>query len=152
MPNSYNRPVSFCPNGEDQIQRGAPPRQSSYEEAAQLRLALRTFLRRSETVARAHGLTPQRYQLLLLIKTSKEQATVGGLCRSLQLGQSNITQLVHRAEKLGLVRGEPSATDARVRYLHLTPEGERRLGGAVAELAEDRVKLVAALTELPSPA
>jgi DNA-binding MarR family transcriptional regulator len=122
-----------------------------YEEAVQLRLALRTFLRRSEEVARAHKLTPQRYQLLLLIKTSEGKATVGRLCRSLQLGQSNVTQLVRRAEDLGLVRRELSPSDARVKHLRLTPEGERRLAAVVADLAEDRSKLIAALTDAGQP-
>jgi DNA-binding MarR family transcriptional regulator len=121
------------------------PTQTDYEQATELRLALRAFLRRSEQVARTHKLTPQRYQLLLLIKTADGKATVGSLCRALQLGQSNVTQLVRRAEDLGLVRRELSPSDARVRHLHLTPEGEKRLAGAVADLAGDRSNLVDAL-------
>ena len=124
------------------------PTDGEYQAAAQLRLALRRFLRRSEQVARAHGLTPQRYQLLLLIKAAEGKATVGGLCRSLQLGQSNVTQLVRRAEDLGLVRRELATEDARVRYLSLTTEGERRLAAAVAELSEDRAALVAELADV----
>ncbi len=122
--------------------------ESDYKDAAELRLALRRFLRRSEHVVRAHRLTPQRYQLLLLIKASDGKATVGGLAEALQLGQPNVTQQVRRAEDLGLVRRELSATDARVRHVQLTPEGERRLAGAVADLREERASLAAALAEL----
>jgi DNA-binding MarR family transcriptional regulator len=124
------------------------PTESDYEGAAALRLALRTFLQRSEQVARRHKLTPQRYQLLLLIKVADGQATIGSLGRSLRLGQSNVTQQVRRAENLELVRRELSSTDARVRYLRLTAEGERRLTGAVAELREDRETLRVALAEI----
>ena len=72
-------------------------------------------------------LTPERWQRLeaLFIRASEGRATVGGLTRSLQLGQAGVTQLVRRAENLGLVRRELSQTDARVRFLRLTPEGER---------------------------
>ena len=47
-----------------------------------------------------------------------------------------------------LVRRTLSPTDARVRYLLLTAEGERRLAPAVAELREDRETLSRALAEL----
>ena len=124
------------------------PPDDDYREAIELRLALRRFLRRSERVVRAHGLTPQRYQLLLFIKAADGRATVGGLTESLQLGQAAVTQLVRRAENLGLVRRHLSKTDARVRFLELTPDGERRLAGAVAELSEDRAALIDALAEL----
>lgn len=122
------------------------PTAREYEEAVRLRLALRRFLRRSEEVTRAHGLTPQRYQLLLAIRAARGQATVGSLCRTLQLGQSNVTQLVRRAENLGLVRRELSSEDARIRFLSLTAEGERRLAAAVRELGGDRAALVEALS------
>lgn len=127
--------------------RPTPP-DGDYHEAVELRLSLRRFLRRSEQVVRAHGLTPQRYQLLLFIKAADGAATVSGLTQSLQLGQAGVTQLVRRAENLGLVRRELSQTDGRVRLLRLTPEGERRLAGAVAELSEDRTALIDALAQL----
>jgi DNA-binding MarR family transcriptional regulator len=51
-------------------------------------------------------------------------------------------------ENEGLVRRELSKRDARVRYLQLTAEGERRLARTVSDLAEDRSALIAALTDL----
>jgi DNA-binding MarR family transcriptional regulator len=122
-----------------------PLTEADYFKAAELRRALRAFLRRSEVVARSHGLTPQRYQLLLQIKAAKGAATIGSLCRDLQLGQSNVTQQVRRVENEGLVRRELSKDDARVRYLRLTATGERRLARAVADLAEDRDRLTSVL-------
>lgn len=124
------------------------PTPADYEKAAALRLALRSFLRRSEIVARAHGLTPQRYQLLLQIEASNGAATIGRLCRSLQLGQSNVTQRVRRMEDEGLVQRELAARDARVRYLRLTAKGKRQLALTFKELGEDREALITALTSL----
>jgi MarR family transcriptional regulator, transcriptional regulator for hemolysin len=124
------------------------PAADEYEAATRLRLALRRFLSRSEQVTRACGLTPQRYQLLLLIRTSGTDATVGGLARALQLSQSNVTQQVRRAEDLGLVRRTLSATDARVRHLTLTDEGARRLARAVEDLRQERELLLAAAADL----
>ena len=130
--------------------KGQSPSEEEFRKAAELRLALRTFQRRSEQALRAHQLTPERYQLLLQIHISDGQATVGGLSRSLLLGQSNVTQQVRRLENEGLVRRVLSRTDARVRYVRLTREGERRLAGAVSELMDDRDALIAALDLLSS--
>jgi DNA-binding MarR family transcriptional regulator len=111
-------------------------------DAAALRVALRAFLARSEVVTRQHGLTPERYELLLLIKTAPDgEATVGKLGARLSIGQSAATQLARRAEDLGLIERTMSTRDARVHPLRLTPEGERRLAGAVAALGSERAQL-----------
>ena len=97
---------------------------------ADFRAALRAFMRKSERNARKSGLTPQRYLLLLMIKGSpdgKEQSTVTELSERLQLAQSTVTELVRRAEEIGLVGRERSSVDGRIAHLRLTPEGERRL-------------------------
>ena len=122
----------------------AEPRPEEYQRAAELRAALRRFLRTSEQVARRHRLTPQRYALLLMIKgapDASERSTVTELAERLQLAQSTVTELVSRAEAAGLVVREPSPEDGRVAYLRLTVEGERRLAGAVADLGPERRRL-----------
>jgi len=120
------------------------PRLEDYQQAAELRAALRRFLRSSEQVARRHELTPQRYTLLLMIKGAadgSERSTVTELSHRLQLAQSTVTELVRRAESAGLIAREPSSLDARVSHLRLTAEGERRLSGAVGELGRERRRL-----------
>jgi len=72
-------------------------------------------MRASERIAREEGLTPSRYLLLLMIKTTDGgRSTVTELADRMQLTQSTITELVTRAEAAGLVRREQSAEDARV--------------------------------------
>ncbi len=118
---------------------------------AELRAALRQFLRRSERVARQSGLTPQRYLLLLMIKGApggSEQSTVTELSDRLQLAQSTVTELVRRAEEAGLVEREQSQTDARVAHLRLTAEGERRLMLSFTELDTERAQLRDAFAQL----
>ena len=119
------------------------PSDAEFQAAATLRQALREFADRSEKLVHAHDLTAEQYQLLLLIRVApKEQATIGSLCRALRRGQSAVTQLARRAENGGLIRREISNRDARVRYLKLTEEGQRRLAGAVADLSEERARLL----------
>jgi DNA-binding MarR family transcriptional regulator len=118
---------------------------------AEFRAALRQFLRRSERVARAAGLTPQRYLLLLMIKGARdgsEQSTVTELADRLQLAQSTVTELVARAEEVGLVERETSAADGRVAHIRLTEEGERRLSQAFTDLASERREIRNAFAHL----
>lgn len=122
-----------------------------YVRVAEFRSALRRFLRRSEKVARASGLTPQRYLLLLMIKGApegREQSTVTELADRLQLAQSTVTELVSRAEEAGLVRREPSGLDGRVAHVRLTDEGERRLAQAFTGLEAERRYLFASVVNL----
>ena len=118
---------------------------------ADFRAALRRFLRKSERNARRSGLTPQRYLLLLMIKGSpdgSEQSTVTDLAERLQLAQSTVTELVRRAEEIGLVAREQSDADGRVAHLRLTPEGERRLLEAFTSNEQERNELRAAIAHL----
>ena len=111
---------------------------------AALREALRAFLRESELVAQASGLTPQRHLLLLMIKGAPdggERSTVTELAARLRLAQTTVTDLVARAERAGLVERERSPEDARVALLRLTVEGERRLARSVRGHATERERL-----------
>jgi DNA-binding MarR family transcriptional regulator len=118
---------------------------------AEFRSALRRFLRRSERIARSSGLTPQRYLLLLMIKGApdgSEQSTVTELAERLQLAQSTVTELVRRAEEVGLVERQTSSLDGRVAHLRLTEEGERRLAKSFSSLAVEREALRATFAHL----
>lgn len=122
-----------------------------YVRVAEFRAALRRFLRGSERVARLSGLTPQRYLLLLMVKgapNGRQRSTVTELAARLQLAQSTVTELVDRAEDVGLLLREPSSDDGRVAYVRLTPEGEARLAKAFTSLDAERRNLVAALVNL----
>ena len=120
---------------------------------AEFRAALRGFLRTSERNARAAGLTPQRYLLLLMIKGApdqSEQSTVTELSERLQLAQSTVTELVSRAEEIGLVERERSSEDGRIAILRLTPEGERRLAQVFTSNERERQALTRAFEQLQS--
>ena len=122
-----------------------------FVRVAEFRAALRRFMGQSERVARASGLTPQRYLLLLMIKgapAGRERSTVTELADRLQLAQSTVTELVARAAAAGLVAREASSDDGRVGLLRLTDEGERRLTRAFTGLAAERQQLLSSLVHL----
>lgn len=118
--------------------------------AAEFRVALRRFLRRTEEVCAPHGLTPQRYTLLLLIKAASdgtEQTTVTELSERLSLTQPAVTELVKRAESAGLVERARDRRDGRVSRLRLTDGGERALLDAFTALRAEREHLMAAFRD-----
>jgi DNA-binding MarR family transcriptional regulator len=126
-----------------------PP--AEFARVAEFRAALRAFLRKAERNARKSGLTPQRYLLLLMIKgapNGRETSTVTELAERLQLAQSTVTELVSRAEEIGLVEREQSDSDGRVTNLRLSPEGERRLMLAFTTNEQEREELRAAISHL----
>jgi DNA-binding MarR family transcriptional regulator len=112
--------------------------------AAAFRTELRRFLRRTEAVAARAGLTPQRYDLLLMIRSGVSgEVRVTELCELLQLQQTAVTELVKRTEAAGLIERRQSSEDGRVWLLHLTAEGERRLIQTFKALREDRDAIAA---------
>jgi DNA-binding MarR family transcriptional regulator len=115
--------------------------QDELERTAAFRTELRRFLHRTETATVEAGLTPQRYDLLLMIKTAgdgSESSTVTRLCRTLDLLQTAVTELVKRTEEAGLVVRARSDDDGRVFVLKLTPEGEARLMRVFNSLTKGR--------------
>ena len=102
---------------------------------------MREFESRTREVARRWGLTPQRYLLLLLVKGApdgSERATMGELKDRMKLSPNTISDLVARAENVGLVTRTAAKHDLRVVHVTLTPEGERLLNSVVAETEEYR--------------
>ena len=113
-----------------------------YAAAAEFRAELRRFLRRSEDLARQHGLTPRQHLLLLQIAGAEEGiTTVSARVPALALTQSAVTELVQRAEQAGLVQRAGSKLDGRVVHLSLTAEGERRLAAVHDALGPERAQL-----------
>lgn len=127
------------------------PGPEDYRQAAELRAALRFYARRSEEIARAHGITPRQYHLLLMIKGApdgSQRSTVTEIADRLQLTQSSVTELVTRAQEAGLIARVGSERDGRVVHLHLTPVAEEKLAAVVAEHGPDRRRLLEILASL----
>lgn len=128
-----------------------PIDREAFMELAAFRAHLRSFLRHNERTCREWGLTPQRYLLLLAIKGApdgSERLSLTEAAERLQLSRNTVTELCTRAEAAGLLRREPSQTDARVVYLRVTAEGERRLTGVVLASDGSRADLLRSFDEL----
>lgn len=99
------------------------------EEMSEFRYRLRRFLRFSEEVTHAAGVTPLQYQLMLQIRgfPGRSWATVGELAERLQAAPNGTAALVSRCESAGLVMRMPGEEDRRQVQVHLTAKGEHCL-------------------------
>jgi DNA-binding MarR family transcriptional regulator len=122
--------------------------ESDYLAAAELRIQLLSFQRRTEEITGRHRITPERYLLLLLVHAAtltETRSTVTSLCGPLQMTQSAVSRLVAGAVRAGLVDREFDSRDRRRSYLGLTREGEARLDQVFHELGPERAKLAETL-------
>jgi DNA-binding MarR family transcriptional regulator len=97
-----------------------------FEVLADFRYQLRRFLRFSEEVTQAQGITPLQYQLLLQVKgfPGREWATIAELAERLQAHHHGVVALASRCEKAGLVARRPGRSDKRCVEVYLKPKGE----------------------------
>ncbi len=111
---------------------------------ADFRSALRKFTAFSEQIAAELGLTLQRYQALLVIKTHRgdHPISVGELAEQLMIRDHSAAELVSRLAQAKLVRRKTDPDDRRRSLIIMTATGEKRLTQLatrhVAKLAEAR--------------
>jgi len=100
-----------------------------YRALAELRYRIRHFLSEGDTVARAVGLEPQQYLLLLTIRGLPEgqEATIRTLAERLALKHHSAVELIDRLETNGYVRRNRVRDDRRRVLVSLLPRGERIL-------------------------
>ncbi|HEY0639600.1 MAG TPA: helix-turn-helix domain-containing protein [Pseudonocardiaceae bacterium] len=127
-----------------------PLTKRDFEALARFRFGIRHYLHFSEGAVRAHGLTPQQYQLLLALKgfPGREWATPRELAERLQLRHHSVVELVNRAEKRGLVRRTPDPADARAVRVLLSPEGEAVLA-RLSALHRDELRRIGPVLAAP---
>jgi DNA-binding MarR family transcriptional regulator len=127
---------------------------AEYRALAELRYRIRHFLREGDAQARAVGLEPQQYLMLLAIRGLPEgsQATIQTLAERLALKHHSAVELVDRLETHGYVRRTRSRDDRRRVFVTLLPRGERLLEqvarNRISELRTSGEALVGAIEAL----
>jgi DNA-binding MarR family transcriptional regulator len=124
---------------------------TDYEALAQFRYGLRLYFRFSERAVRMIGLTPQQYQLMLVIKgfPGKDWATVTEIAERLQSSHNSVVGLVDRCETNGLVKRNPHPNDRRAVAVRLTDKGEQILGDLVTTHRQE-LRRLAEMLKLPA--
>lgn len=123
---------------------------TDYERLSHFRYRLRRFLRLSEDLCQANGLTPLQYQMLLHIKgfPGREWATVGELAERLQAKHHGVVALVDRCEKMQWVERQPGREDRRQVEIHLLPKGTQ-LVERIAALHQPELERLRQEIDLP---
>jgi DNA-binding MarR family transcriptional regulator len=125
-----------------------------YRTLADLRYQLRRFLRTREVAARAAGVEPQQYLLLLQVKglAGRGPATIGALAERLQVQHHGVVQLVDRLVRRDIVERRRDGRDRRAVVVRLRPAGERILSRlaaySIGELTREGPLLAASLRRL----
>ena len=103
---------------------------SDYRALAAFRYHIGRYLEFSDQAAKAAGIEPKQYQLLLAIRGLPEtiEPTVGALAHQLRSRHHSTVELINRGETNGLVERSRAGTHVLVR---LTKKGQRILGRAV---------------------
>jgi DNA-binding MarR family transcriptional regulator len=100
-----------------------------YRALAELRYRIRHFLSEGDSAARAAGLEPQQYLLLLMIRglPAGREATIRTLAERLALKHHSAVELIDRLEDHGYVKRARGRSDRRRVLVSLLPRGERML-------------------------
>jgi DNA-binding MarR family transcriptional regulator len=127
---------------------------AEYRALAELRYRIRRFVQEGDASARAAGLEPQQYLLLLAARglPTGTQASIRTLAERLSLQHHSTVELVDRMEEHGFVRRERSRRDRRQVLVHLQSKGEKLLERVaekrIVELRANGRALVAAISAL----
>jgi DNA-binding MarR family transcriptional regulator len=125
-----------------------------YRALAELRHRIRLFVSEGDAKARAAGLEPQQYLILLAIRglPEKTEATIRAIADRLALQHHSVVELVDRLEQHGLVRRTRGRDDRRRVFVSLLPRGEKLLEEVarhrISELRASGTALVSAIEAL----
>lgn len=101
---------------------------------------------RLDNALRTHGLTLAKLGVLRELALADEPLTLGQLAERVSCVKSNITQLVDRMEKSGLVKRVPDSSDRRCMRAALTDEGRRRYKLGVTEESQVEQEILGSLS------
>jgi len=124
-----------------QANRSHPKRtvkDSDYRALSDFRQSIHDYLDFSDHAARAAGLEPRQYQLMLAIKGLPRdvEPAVGILATRLRVRHHSAVELIDRAEANGYVKRERSA-NGRYVLVQMTAKGLHTLEQAVAARLEE---------------
>ncbi|HVV73813.1 MAG TPA: MarR family transcriptional regulator [Verrucomicrobiae bacterium] len=104
-----------------------------YQATLQVLRTADTFWNISRTFFQRWDLSPSQFNVLNLLSSEPEGLSQTELSRQLIMHRSNITGLVDRLEKRGLVQRREVATDRRAYRVVLSSSGSKLLGQILPE-------------------
>jgi DNA-binding MarR family transcriptional regulator len=110
-----------------------PVETAAHEAALNILVTANLLAKEGERVVGPFGITEAQFNVLMLLRHQSDGGALDqtALGRMLVVNRSNVTGLVDRMEKAGLVVRSPDPTDRRVKQVSLTAHGRK-----VAEASE----------------
>lgn len=130
--------------------------ESDYRSLAEFRYRIRVFLAESEETARAAGLEPEQFQLLLAVRGMPQgsPATIQHLAERLLVKHNTAVERIDRLARMGLLRRTQRHADHRVVFVELSARGKRKIEKLarqrMRELRRSGPELIAALAKVIS--
>lgn len=110
-----------------------------------VKLAFVTMRREMEASLRKSGMTVTQWRALGVL-FHEAVVTPSELVRRLEIEAPSVTSLINGMERKGWVTRERSTTDGRVKKLHLTARGRRKIAGAKEAMVPIERRMAATLT------
>jgi DNA-binding MarR family transcriptional regulator len=109
----------------------------AYQELAEFRYRIVSYLKKADRGARAAGLEPQQYLVLLALRglPPGSDPVIRVLAERLQVRHHSAVGLIDRLERRGLVRRERAKSDRRRVLVRLTARGD----AVLAKVAKERI-------------
>jgi DNA-binding MarR family transcriptional regulator len=109
----------------------------AFQELAEFRYQIICYLKKADEGARAAGLEPQQYLLLLALRglPSGREPSIQVLAERMQVRHHSAVGMIDRLERRGFVRRERGKGDRRQVLVRLTARGNAVLG----KLAKQRI-------------
>lgn len=106
-----------------------PFRNHAHETLLNIVLTGTLLMKEARNVLQPYGLTEAQFNILMLLKQQCKNSRMNQteLGRMLLVNRSNVTGLIDRMERAGLVRRIPDAVDRRVHQIEMTDAGRETL-------------------------
>ncbi|MDA0322422.1 MAG: MarR family transcriptional regulator [Verrucomicrobia bacterium] len=116
---------------EERLELIAEITEPGHREVLTIMHASRALSGAASRLLREHDLTEAQFNVLMLLKhQSQDGMTQVGLSDRMFVNRANMTGLIDRMERDGLVRRRPRPGDRRVHVVGLTAGGQRRVDAA----------------------
>lgn len=132
--------------------------ETNYRSLAEFRYRIRLFLAESEETARAAGLEPEQFQLLLAVRGMPpgNAATIQHLAARLLVKHNTAVERIDRLARMGLLRRLHDHADHRIVHVELSSRGNRIVEKLsrqrMRELRRSGPELITALSKVISSA
>ena len=111
-----------------------PVKHKGHETLLNIVVTATLLVKETQQILRPVGLTDAQFNVLMMLKTQSEIGTLNQteLGTMLLVNRSNVTGLIDRMERTGLVKRIPDNDDRRVNLVEMTEAGEKILESAQA--------------------